>query len=249
MIVTVHQPNLFPRLKVLQKLAISEKWIVLDNVQFNGRDYQNRAMIVPDHGPGGPFWLTLSVRRHSGRATLIRDISLVEGAFERFHRSLLFLFRRGESYEALCNELASELMKLRSKPNLTDIAVASTVALLKMSGYVPEILYASQLIPSRDVTDPSLRVAMLCQEVGASMYLADSGSVDYLDERPLQAANIGVLWQVWRPPGTVVDPKIHATIRNGSSLNFYVRAPGEFRAEVRTAVVSRFRHSALDKSL
>lgn len=47
MIVAIHQPNLFPRLKILQKLALADIWIVLDNVQYCQREYQNRTLIVP----------------------------------------------------------------------------------------------------------------------------------------------------------------------------------------------------------
>ncbi|MBU6427323.1 WbqC family protein [Patescibacteria group bacterium] len=48
--VVVHQPNFLPRLKVLQKLAAADVWCVLDSVQYNPREWQNRARIVAVHG-------------------------------------------------------------------------------------------------------------------------------------------------------------------------------------------------------
>src|SRR5688500_306398 len=78
--VATHQPNLFPRLKVLQKLASADVWIVLDNVQYCPREWQNRARIVVAHGSSSSFWLTTPVSRSKGRDTLIQDVAVVDPA-------------------------------------------------------------------------------------------------------------------------------------------------------------------------
>jgi hypothetical protein len=73
----VHQPNLFPRISTLFKLYSADVWIVLDDVQFNARDYQNRAWLQSPHDGRGQ-WLTLATHKPDGRASLIRETSAIE---------------------------------------------------------------------------------------------------------------------------------------------------------------------------
>ena len=73
----IHQPNVFPRLATLAKLYAADVWIVLDDVQFNARDYQHRAWLAgsdPLHGQ----WLSLPVHKPFGRATRINEVVLLE---------------------------------------------------------------------------------------------------------------------------------------------------------------------------
>lgn len=69
----IHQPDLFPRLTALAKLFAAECWIVLDDVQFTRRDYQQRARLGDLDEPDRRQWLTLPTHLPQGRQTLIRD--------------------------------------------------------------------------------------------------------------------------------------------------------------------------------
>ena len=60
-----HQPNFLPRLPTLAKLYAADIWIILDDIQFNRRDYQHRCYLrrcptpnsqtMADH-PRSPAW-------------------------------------------------------------------------------------------------------------------------------------------------------------------------------------------------
>jgi hypothetical protein len=48
----IHQPNFLPRLSTLAKLyAAADSWIILDDVQFTRRDYQQPQGQEPRPGP------------------------------------------------------------------------------------------------------------------------------------------------------------------------------------------------------
>ena len=74
----VHQPNLFPRSSTLAKLFSADVWVVLDDVQFNSRDYQHRARLAEPAEPARQRWLTLPVHRPHGRASRISELLLAE---------------------------------------------------------------------------------------------------------------------------------------------------------------------------
>ncbi|MEV0907289.1 WbqC family protein [Streptomyces hokutonensis] len=68
----IHQPNLFPRLSTLAKLFAADRWIVLDDVQFARRDYQNRTRLAALDDPSRQQWLTLPACPTDARHSSIR---------------------------------------------------------------------------------------------------------------------------------------------------------------------------------
>jgi hypothetical protein len=58
MLVAIHQPNYFPWLGYLDRMAKADLFVVLDHVQFERRSYQNRIQILLE---GEPRWLTVPV--------------------------------------------------------------------------------------------------------------------------------------------------------------------------------------------
>jgi hypothetical protein len=77
----IHQPNFLPRRSTFAKLYAADIWIILDDVQFTRRDYQNRCYLTPVADAQFPGrWLTIPVHLPGGRATLIRDVRLAEPA-------------------------------------------------------------------------------------------------------------------------------------------------------------------------
>lgn len=79
-ICAIHQPNFFPRLSTLAKLYAADVWVVLDDVQYNGRDYQNRCRLALLDNPAKWQWLSLPVHRPHGRASRIDEVYIAEAS-------------------------------------------------------------------------------------------------------------------------------------------------------------------------
>ena len=58
MIVSVHQPQYIPWIGYFHKIAKSDEFVILDNVQYKKREFQNRNKILTKTGP---IWLTVPV--------------------------------------------------------------------------------------------------------------------------------------------------------------------------------------------
>ena len=58
MIITAHQPAYLPWLGLIHKIAISDVYVFLDNVQFEKNSFTNRNKIKTANGP---IWLTVPV--------------------------------------------------------------------------------------------------------------------------------------------------------------------------------------------
>jgi hypothetical protein len=192
----IHQPNFLPRLKVLQKLASADLWCVLDCVQFNVREWQNRARVVAVHGNHQSSWISVPVCRPHGLNTLICDITVVAplSTARLVETSLFHALRRAPCWAAVEN-LLTELKPSLSAETITRLCVDTTCALLRLTGRVPPVVFASSLGATGKA---SSLIAAICERLHATTYLADSGARNYL--RPEPFAGIEVLWQIWHEP-------------------------------------------------
>lgn len=68
MIVAIHQPHYLAWLGYLHRMAQVDLFIILDHVQFERRNYQNRGRIRLD---GGAHWLTVPVVQRSQKERIV----------------------------------------------------------------------------------------------------------------------------------------------------------------------------------
>ncbi len=73
MIISAHQPAYLPWLGYLHRIALSDKFVILDEVQFEKNSFTNRNRI---RGPGGIIWLTVPVRLKGHLASTIRQTKI-----------------------------------------------------------------------------------------------------------------------------------------------------------------------------
>ncbi|MFQ3556148.1 WbqC family protein [Streptomyces gramineus] len=189
----IHQPNLFPRLSTLAKLYAADRWIVLDDVQFVRRDYQHRARLAALDDPAAQQWLTLPAHLPRGRPTLISEALLADPG--RSRRTVGHLVR--QYYGRSCHwldvreALEAVLDEFEATDRVSDVARASTVALLDALGWSGEVLDSSA-IPTRG--GRSERLADLAAATSSTHYLCGTGGRRYLDSRAFDARDIQVLF-------------------------------------------------------
>ena len=236
MIVAIHQPNLFPRLKILQKIALADIWVVLDNVQFCQREYQNRTLIVPKDKKA--FWCTIPVHLPFGQSTKINQVEFATSdSVEKISRMLKYNLMNNNRKVYLCKKILGKMDYYSN--NFVDFTVASTTTLLDIAGIYPKVIYASQLGTIR--TEKNERLVDLCKAVGGDIYIADSGGAKYINEDIFYDNGITLLWQTWETPQVKSALLLKDTIRNSSSINLLMRSEQDFIDSVVQSQISRKR--------
>ncbi|TVT24742.1 WbqC family protein [Amycolatopsis acidiphila] len=187
----VHQPNFFPRSATLAKLFQADVWVVLDDVQFNARDYQHRARLAPLHDPAAQRWLTVPVHRPQGRASRIAELRLADPDTSRRRVAQLVrqYYGRGPHWACVRDAVDEVLAALALTDRVADVAEVSTRALLAQLGWRGEVVRSSALLSS---DERSARLADLAAAVGADTYLCGRGGARYLDEAPFAARGLTV---------------------------------------------------------
>lgn len=198
----IHQPNFFPRFSTLAKLCAADIWIVLDNVQFTRRDYQNRCYL-PDAGPALPArWLTVPVHLPDGRATLIRDTRLADpGLTVRRVRGLIHQYFRSRPHWPAVSALLPEAEDaISSSCGVAEVSERMTIALLRMLQWQGTICRSSDIPAGQGRSE---RLADLVTAVGAATYLCGTGGRRYLDPAPFTIRGIHV--EFFTPPAPLAD--------------------------------------------
>jgi len=73
MILTAHQPCYLPWLGLFHKIALAERFISFNQVQYQAKDWNNRNRIKT---PQGPMWLTVPVLRKGRLDSQFADIRI-----------------------------------------------------------------------------------------------------------------------------------------------------------------------------
>jgi len=99
----IHQPNFFPRLGTLLKIAVADAWVVLTRVQFARRDYQHRCLLAPDRKANALGWCTVPVHAAQGHSTAIDDLEVSdpEATARRIYRMIALHYARSPGWPAI----------------------------------------------------------------------------------------------------------------------------------------------------
>lgn len=199
MIVAIHQPTFLPWLGYLHRMMEADLFIVLDHVQFERRNYQNRTRIRLDNHA---HWLTVPVQHKSQQERIIDKIIAYPGAEEArwwgadMIRTLRHAYRDTPFLDPYIHKLRDIL---ESRPGrLVDLDLAMLEFLRTALAIETPMLKSSTLKLAGTKSDLILN---LCLEVGADTYLAGmGGSRDYLDREAFARAGVNIAWQDFSHP-------------------------------------------------
>jgi hypothetical protein len=193
MIVCVHQPNFLPWLGFFAKVAQSDVYVVMDNVQFPKNCLTNRVRIA---GNGEPLWLTVPIRRGPLK-TLIADIEIDYSRdwVKQQRATLEARYSRSSFFKFVYSELVSVL---ETRPaRLLELNMLLIRWVLDMCGVRTRVVLGTKLNAAGKASE--LIVAQ-CLAVGATTYVAGKGSADYDDSEVYETAGIQYRRQQFHHP-------------------------------------------------
>jgi len=199
MLVAIHQPNFLPWLGYFDRMVRADLFVLLDHVQFERRNYQNRTAIRLE---GEARWLTVPVVQLSQKERIV-DKRVDNPAVDTSRwwgpnsfNTLRYAYRKAPHFDLYAPRLR-EILETRWE-KLVDL----NVAMLELAREALGI--RTPMIRSSTLGAEGQRSALLldiCKRVGASAFLGGmGGSRAYLDKEAFAKAKMGVVWQDFRHP-------------------------------------------------
>ena len=196
MLVAIHQPHYLPWLGYLHRMAQADLFIVLDHVQFERRNYQNRSQIRVD---GEALWLTVPVVQRSQKERIVEK--LIDNGDPRpwgpIHFSTLrHAYRKAEHFGSYAGALR-KILEARWE-RLAELDRAMLDLLCDAFEIRTPVVRSSELGVDGAKSDLILN---LCRAVGADALLAGfGGSRGYLDLDAFAREGVHIKWHDFKHP-------------------------------------------------
>jgi len=197
-IVAAHQPHFLPWLGYLDKLAKADVFVVMDDLQYEAQNFQNRQRLKLADGAA---WLTVPLL-HGGQDERICDKRIDNSGNPRHcwqHRAWRTLevhYGRAPCFARYRDELHA--IFVQPWTSLVELDLAMLELARRVLAIKTPIIRSSSLGLTGFKTD---RLIDMCRKVGARAYLSGSGgSTGYLDDERMGRSGIGVIWQYFAHP-------------------------------------------------
>lgn len=218
-IVSIHQPHYFPWLGLIAKIACSDCFVYLDNVQFEKNGFQNRSRYSTDTGLK---FLSLPVSKSGliSEGIAINEIKLAEpDASQKHLMTLKQRYGKCPGWKLLAPRLEAVLKESQEK--LIPLCLATTALTLEIFRVKPKIVFSSDLpVPGQK----SERVQNLVKAAGGDFYLSGTGAKVYLNQEEFAQAGIGLTFQSFAHP--VYKQSTKAEFQSAAfALEWYLEEP------------------------
>jgi hypothetical protein len=196
MIVAIHQPHYLPWLGYLHRMAQADLFILLDHVQFERRNHQNRAQIRLN---GDARWLSVPVVQRSQKERIIEK--LVDNTDPRpwgtiHYSTLRHAYREAKHFKDYSRALRNILEARWTR--LAELNQAMLELMRDAFDIRTPLARSSELATEGSKSELILN---LCRAVGADTLLAGfGGSRRYLDAAAFESAGVRIKWHEFSHP-------------------------------------------------
>jgi len=196
MLVSIHQPNFLPWLKLLDKILASEVYIAYDTVQYTKSEYHARQKVK---APTGTSWLSVPLRHVPGVRQALRDVRLDNSQPFRYRH--LKVLRASYAATPYFDEVFAivEQAYARDHDHLVDLNLDLIEELCRYLAAPVRIVRASHVPHQGDRTQ---RLVQLVRGVGGTEHLTSTYGSDHqqVDWEQFHHAGIGVRSQQFVHP-------------------------------------------------
>ena len=198
--ISIHQPVYLPWLGFIEKVTSSEKFVFLDDVQFEKNGFQNRNKI---RTYDGEMWLTVPVKVKS--QTLLKDVKINYSTdwINKHKKSIIQNYKKAEFFDNYWFEL--EKIYDEKFEYLVELNIEVIKFLFDKLKIKTKTLFSSEL----DISDKgSNRILEICKNLNADRYISGISGKKYLLIDDFERQKIKLEFQNFQHPTyeQVFDP-------------------------------------------
>ncbi len=189
-IVGIHQPIFIPWIRYFHKIALTDSFVILDNVQFSKNDVQNRNYINSNNGK---ILLTIPVKKTED--SRIMNLKIFNNNWKRKHlNSLYYSYKNSPNFDQIFNAINDIYSK--EFLYLSDFNSALLHFILEYLEINSKILKSSNMSEKPGKTD---RLVNICKELKATHYIVGKDG-KYLEREKFLLNKIDIVRQPFIHP-------------------------------------------------
>jgi WbqC-like protein family len=196
--VAAHQPHAFPWLGYLHKVASCDVFVIMDDLQFEAQNFQNRNRIKVNNGPA---WLTIPLVRGSQQDRICdKIIAKATNQKDEWQRKTWRTLQTHYGKAPFFRHYAPDLEALFAHPweRLVDFDLRMLDLCLRWFQIGTKRVLASSLALQGQKTE---RILHMCERTGAKVYVSGKGgSLEYLDLPAFDRQQVALEWQTFSHP-------------------------------------------------
>ena len=188
MVVAIHQPEHLPWLGFFNKMANADEFIVLDNVQYCKRNFQNRNQVLVN---GVGMYINVPVKLEKYREKTIADMEIYSDSDvpwkSRYLKTIEYNYKRHPffgDYFPFFEDLLGKNITSLCQFNMEIINFFA-----RQLQIATRIVMASSLAPQGSKSDLILDIS---KRAGANVYLSGSAGRNYMDLPYICFASVSV---------------------------------------------------------
>lgn len=204
MIVTIHQPEHLPWLGYFNKMAKADIFVILDSVQFEKNNFQNRNRIL---GSKGAQWIGVPVLDQSRLASTIMDTNIAtekKPKWRKKYMQTIEMFYHKHPFFSDVYPIVETAISLNTE-KVCDINLSMIYGFAEKLNIRPSFIKTSEMAVSGSKTELLLSI---CKKLNAAEYIAGSGGRAYMDLSLFSDAGIAVSFNDYHHP---VYPQMRST--------------------------------------
>lgn len=193
--IAIHQPEHIPWLGFFHKINMADIYVVLDNVQYRRRYFQNRNKI---RTKDGWQWVTVPLEKETRDNLLIKDAKIFNGTLKWKDRNTDTIYHnycQAKYFNRYWDEF--KVLYITDFPHLIDLNMQLLDFFFQQLGIKKKILFASSLGVSGEKGDLILNI---CTTLKAEVYISGISGRDYLDLARFKDKGIEVTVQDFHHP-------------------------------------------------
>ena len=198
LLVAIHQPNFFPWLGYFDKIARSDLFVFLDDVQFpksSSGCWTNRVQLMVG---GKAHWFTAVLDRNYHGTRLINEMKFSQD--KPWRQKLLRMFRNEYSTHPFYAEVSAIITPLliNSESNIAEYNFRTVATIAEVLGLDTTKFRRSSAYLTTGSSNELL--CSLTRFVGGNTYLCGGGSSLYQDDALFAEKGIGLEYQKFQHP-------------------------------------------------
>jgi hypothetical protein len=224
MLFSAHQPAYLPWLGYFHKLALADKFVVLDDVQFEKNSFTNRNQIKSSNGP---IWLTVPLLNIGHTEKTVKDMKINNDVdWRKNHwRSIYFNYKKAPFFSQHADYFENFYQKRWN--NLIDVINEQLKYFISQLGIKTEVVLQSELSVN---SKKKQLVVDLCRKCDANNFIFGSMGRDYADEDFFRDNDIKIYFQNYEHP--IYGQQFKDFVSNMAVIDLLFNVPREDILEI-----------------